>query len=375
MSLKESPLHPCHVEAGAKFAEFGGWSMPLEYAGGGVIAEHTAVRESAGIFDVSHLGKARVRGAGAVDFLNRCLTNDLDKIGNGQAQYTMLCNPDGGVVDDLIAYRFADDEVFLIPNAANTSAVVAALQAELDRGGDALTLTNEHLDHAVIAVQGPQSDEILDELGLPTGHDYMAFDVAELTIEGGVPVKLTVCRTGYTGERGYELVCPSSDAVAVWNAVMAAGGDRIRPAGLGARDTLRIEMGYPLHGQDLSPQITPVQARCGWAVGWKKESFFGHEALRAEKEAKPARVLRGIKAVGRGIPRHGMTVVDAAEDGSELGTVTSGTFSPTLKQGVGLALLAAGTVDGDRIWVQVRNRTEEFEVVKPPFVTPGVREN
>lgn len=375
MSLKESPLHPCHVEAGAKFAEFGGWSMPLEYAGGGVIAEHTAVRESAGIFDVSHLGKARVRGAGAVDFLNRCLTNDLNKIGNGQAQYTMLCNPDGGVVDDLIAYRFADDEVFLIPNAANTSAVVAALQAELDRGGDALTLTNEHLDHAVIAVQGPQSDEILDELGLPTGHDYMAFDVAELTIEGGSAVKLTVCRTGYTGERGYELVCPSSDAVAVWNAVMAAGGDRIRPAGLGARDTLRTEMGYPLHGQDLSPQITPVQARCGWAVGWKKDSFFGHEALRAEKEAKPARVLRGIKAVGRGIPRHGMTVVDAAEGGSELGTVTSGTFSPTLKQGVGLALLAAGTVDGNRIWVQVRNRTEEFEVVKPPFVTPGVREN
>lgn len=404
MSLKESPLQPCHVEAGAKFAEFGGWSMPLEYAGGGVIAEHTAVRESAGIFDVSHLGKARVRGDGAVDFLNRCLTNDLDKIGNGQAQYTMLCNPDGGVVDDLIAYRFADDEVFLIPNAANTAAVVAALQAELERGGDALTLTNEHLDHAVIAVQGPQSDEILNELGLPTGHDYMAFDVAELELNGsgaegqataaelsdsdpsrrGIEgdlapsekhVKLTVCRTGYTGERGYELVCASDDAVAVWNAVMAAGGDRIRPAGLGARDTLRTEMGYPLHGQDLSPEITPVQARCGWAVGWKKESFFGDQALRAEKDAKPARVLRGIRAIGRGIPRHDMGVVDAPDGGSAVGTVTSGTFSPTLKQGVGLALLAAGTVEGDRVWVQVRNRTEEFEVVKPPFVTPGVRES
>lgn len=375
MSLKQSPLQPCHVEAGAKFAEFGGWSMPLEYAGGGVIAEHTAVRESAGIFDVSHLGKARVSGDGAVDFLNRCLTNDLDKIGNGQAQYTMLCNPDGGVVDDLIAYRFSDDDVFLIPNAANTAAVVAALQAELDRGGDELTLTNEHLDHAVIAVQGPQSDEILSELGLPTGHDYMAFDVAELAIEGEKNLKLTVCRTGYTGERGYELVCASDDVVAVWNAVMAAGGDRIRPAGLGARDTLRTEMGYPLHGQDLSPEITPVQARCGWAVGWKKESFFGHQALRAEKEAKPARVLRGIRAVGRGIPRHDMGVVDAPDGGSAVGTVTSGTFSPTLKQGVGLALLAAGTVEGDRVWVQVRNRTEEFEVVKPPFVTPGVRES
>lgn len=374
MSLKESPLHPCHVEAGAKFAEFGGWSMPLEFAGGGVIAEHTAVRESAGIFDVSHLGKARVRGVGAVDFLNRCLTNDLDKIGNGQAQYTMLCNPDGGVVDDLIAYRFADDDVFLIPNAANTTAVVAALQAELDRGAEPITVTNEHDDHAVIAVQGPESDDILSALGLPTGHDYMRFEFADLEVDGRA-IALTVCRTGYTGERGYELVTAAADAVAVWQAVTAAGGGRIRPAGLAARDTLRTEMGYPLHGQDLSPQITPVQARCGWAVGWKKPSFFGHEALRAEKEAKPARVLRGLKAIGRGIPRAGMGVVGDAEASTELGTVTSGTFSPTLKQGVGLALLAAGTVEGDRVWVQVRNRTEEFEVAKPPFVTPGVRES
>ncbi|GAB3698194.1 glycine cleavage system aminomethyltransferase GcvT [Mariniluteicoccus flavus] len=364
--LKQSPLHQCHVEAGAKFAEFGGWSMPLEYAGGGVLAEHHGVRDAVGIFDVSHLGKARVKGAGAVEFLNSRLTNDLNKIGDGAAQYTLLCQDDGGVIDDLIAYRFSDDEVFLIPNAANTTTVVETLRRGLP---DGLELTNEHDDFAVIAVQGPKSDEVLEAMGLPTGHDYMSFDVADL--DG---VRLTVCRTGYTGERGYELVVPWADAVGVWGAVMAAGESHgIRPAGLGARDTLRTEMGYPLHGQDISPSITPVQARLGWAVGWKKESFDGHEALRAEKEAKPKRLLRGLKALGRGIPRAHMTLVDG--EGATIGEVTSGTFSPTLKTGIALALVDAAVAEGDTVKVQVRNRTEDFEVVKPPFVTPGVRES
>ncbi|GAB3623472.1 glycine cleavage system aminomethyltransferase GcvT [Mariniluteicoccus endophyticus] len=362
--LKQSPLHQCHVDAGAKMAEFGGWSMPLEYAGGGVLAEHHTVRDGVGIFDVSHLGKARVKGTGAVAYLNTRLTNDLDKISNGQAQYTMLCQADGGVVDDLIAYRFSDEEVFLIPNAANNAKVVETLRDGLPAG---LELTNEHDEYAVLAVQGPRSDDVLERLGLPTGHDYMSFDVSEL--EG---VGLTVCRTGYTGERGYELVALSADAGTVWNAVMAAGeADGIRPCGLGARDTLRLEMGYALHGQDISPEITPVQARLGWAVGWKKESFDGHEALRAEKEAKPKRLLRGLKAKGRGIPRSHMSVVVG---GRPVGEITSGTFSPSLKQGVALALVDASVAEGDTVGVEVRRRVEEFEVVKPPFVTPGVRE-
>jgi len=360
---RHSPLHDRHVALGAKFSEFGGWQMPLQYAG--VVAEHKRVRAAVGVFDVSHLGKLRVSGEGAVDFLNRCLSNDLGRIGAGQAQYTLACNSDGGVVDDLIAYRRSDTEVLLIPNAANTAAVHAALVAEAPSG---IEVADEHLDHAVIAVQGPLSDETLSALGLPVGHDYMAF--AEGSWGGA---GLTVCRTGYTGERGYELVVASAAAPALWDAVLAAGAEYdILPAGLGARDTLRTEMGYPLHGQDLSPSITPVQAGLNWAVGWDKPQFWGADALKAERAAGATRLLRGLKATGRGIPRPHMDVVDAA--GSHLGEVTSGTFSPTLGAGIGLALLDRTVGPGSMVGVVVRDRTEEFEVVKPPFVTPSVRQ-
>ena len=363
--LRRSPLHDRHVGAGAKFAAFGGWSMPLEYGGAGVLAEHTAVRTAVGLFDVSHLGKARVSGPGAAAFVNRCLTADLDRIGPGQAQYTLICNDDGGVVDDLIAYLVGPDEVFLIPNAANGAQVVAMLRAAAPEG---VTVVDEHDDHAVLAVQGPQADEVLAGAGLPVGHAYMSFVVVE---HAGAP--LIVCRTGYTGERGYELVTPSAAAPAVWDAVVAAGEPYgLQPAGLGARDTLRTEMGYPLHGQDLSPVITPVQARLGWAVGWKKPEFFGAAALRAEKEAGPSRVLRGIRAVGRGIPRPGMVVRDA--EGAAVGLVTSGTFSPTLKSGIALALLDPRLAEDDAVTVDVRQRREGFLVTRPPFVTTGVRE-
>ena len=364
-ALLHSPLQQRHVAAGAKFAPFSGWSMPLEYAGAGVLAEHAAVRNAVGIFDVSHLGKATVAGRGAAEFVNRCLTADLRKIGPGQAQYTLLCNPDGGVVDDMIAYLKSPDEVFLIPNAANCERVVALLA---EAAPDGVAVTNQHRDFAVLAVQGTLSDEVVSAAGLPAGHDYMTYVSADYE---GTPV--TVCRTGYTGERGYELVVPVSAAVAVWDAVLTAGEPYgLQPAGLGARDTLRTEMGYPLQGQDLSPTITPVQARLGWAVGWKKESFFGADALRAEKEVGPRRQLRGLRAVGRGIPRPGMVVRDP--DGREIGTVTSGTFSPTLKIGIALALIGAGLNDDDVVTVDIRNRQETFVITKPPFVTPGVRE-
>ncbi|MCE1173712.1 MAG: glycine cleavage system aminomethyltransferase GcvT [Propionibacteriales bacterium] len=358
-----SPLHERHVALGAKFSEFGGWLMPLQYAG--VVAEHKAVRGSVGIFDVSHLGKMRITGPGAVDFVNSCLTNDLRRIGPGQAQYTLLCNADGGVIDDMIAYLFSSDEVFVIPNAANTTEVVATIAAAAPAG---ITVTNEHRDFAVIAVQGTDSDEVLTALGLPVGQDYMAFAVASWQ---GTP--LTVCRTGYTGERGYELVVPAAAAPALWDAVMAAGESfGIAPCGLGARDTLRTEMGYPLHGHDLSPVISPVMAGINWAVGWDKPSFFGADALRAQREAKSGRLLRGLRADGRAIPRPEMAVY-VGED--EVGEVTSGTFSPTLGVGVALALIDRSVSLGDQVSVEVRGRREPFEVVKPPFVTPGVRES
>lgn len=336
--------------------------MPLQYAG--VVSEHKAVRDGVGLFDVSHLGKARITGADAVGFLNRCISNDAAKIGQGRAQYTLLCNQAGGVVDDLIWYWLADDELFLIPNAANTPEVVALLAAAAPAG---VRVADEHDDHAVLAVQGPQSDETLAALGLPVGHDYMAFAQAQLE-----DVPLTVCRTGYTGERGYELVVPAVESGRVWDAVMAAGAAHgIVPAGLGARDTLRTEMGYPLHGQDLRPDISAGQCAVGWAIGWKKDDFWGAEALRAEKAAGVPRRLTGLVAEGRGIPRPHMQVLS---EGEVVGEVTSGTFSPTLSKGIALALLPASVAIGQRVHVLVRGREEAFVVTKPPFVTPGVRE-
>ena len=361
-TTKTSPLHDKHVALGAKMADFGGWSMPIEYPGGGVVAEHTAVRERVGLFDVSHLGTVEVSGAGAKDFLNSCFTNDLDRIEPGKAQYTMVCAEDGGVVDDLIVYLRADDDLLLIPNAANTAEVVRLLTEAAPEG---VTVRSTHGEHAIMAVQGPRSDEVLQALGLPTGHGYMSFVDAEWN---GHP--MTVCRTGYTGERGYELVCAVEDASALWDAVVSAMEpfDGM-PCGLGSRDTLRTEMGYPLHGNDLSPDITPVMARSAWAVGWDKETFWGKEALAAQRAAKESRLSRGLVVTGRGIPRPGCAVLDA--DGKTIGEVTSGTFSPTLKQGIALALLDRGVQDGQEVVIDVRGRQIPAEVKKPPFVEGG----
>jgi aminomethyltransferase len=362
-----SPLHDRHVAAGAKLADFSGWSMPIEYAGGGVLAEHAAVREGVGLFDVSHLGTGTVRGPGAAEFINRCLTNDLDRIGAGQAQYTLCCQEDGGVVDDLIVYLHGPDDVLLVPNAANAEEVLGRLAEAAPAG---ITVENKHAEVAVLAVQGPKALQVLELLGLPGELDYMSF----VTGTGGDSAEVTVCRTGYTGEHGYELLVAADRAGEMWDAVLDAGQDEgIRLCGLGARDTLRTEMGYPLHGHELSKEISPVQARAGWAVGWKKPEFWGREALLAEKEAGPSRLLWGLKATGRQSPRPGMTVL--GPDGAAIGTVTSGTFSPSLRVGIGLALLdtGSGVAEGDEVNVDVRGRSLPVEVVKPPFVESHVR--
>jgi aminomethyltransferase len=360
-ALFRSPLHDRHVALGAKFAAFGGWDMPIEYAGGGVLREHASVREAVGVFDVSHLGKALFRGAGAADFVNSCLTNDLGRITPGQAQYTLCCAGDGGVIDDLIAYLVSEDDVFLIPNAANTAEVVLRLAKASPPG---VTVSDEHQRYAILAVQGPRSADALGKLGLPTDHDYMSFTQARLG-----DADLIVCRTGYTGEHGYELVINWDDAAAIWDALVAAG---VQPCGLGARDTLRTEMGYPLHGQDLSRDISPVQARSGWAVGWNKPAFWGREALVAEKAAGARRTLRGLELTGRGIPRGHMDVYAGEQ---KVGEITSGTFSPTKKIGIALALIdtAAGVSDGDLVQIDIRGRRTEARVTKPPFVQPSVR--
>jgi aminomethyltransferase len=364
-ALRRSPLHDRHEALGAKFAEFGGWSMPLEYPAG-VIKEHTAVRDSVGIFDVSHLGKAMVVGPGAAAYVNDTLTNDLARIHPGQAQYTLCCDDaTGGIVDDLIAYLHDDEHVLLVPNAANTAEVVGRLA---ETAPDGVKVVNHHEEYAVLAVQGRNSDEVLDKVGLPTGHDYMSFVEAEFE-NGGV----VVCRTGYTGERGYELIAPNDVAGPLWDALTAAGEEfGMLACGLGSRDTLRTEMGYPLHGQDISIDVTPNQARLGWAVGWNKERFWGRDVLLAEKAEGPKRILRGLVAVGRGIPRPGMRVSLTRD--VPVGVVTSGTFSPTLRKGIGLALVASTVNPEAEVGVDVRGRREIFQLTRPPFVNPSVRE-
>ncbi|MBX6388285.1 MAG: glycine cleavage system aminomethyltransferase GcvT [Frankia sp.] len=362
--LLRTAIYQRHVDAGAKLAEFGGWEMPIEYAGGGVLAEHRAVREAVGVFDVSHLGKARVAGPGAAEFVNATLTNDLRRIRPGQAQYTLCCDPSGGVVDDLIVYLRGDDDVFLVPNAANTAEVVRRLAAAAPAG---MSVTSLHTSYGVLAVQGPRSAEVLASLGLPADGGYMSFQDAEWK---GRPV--LVCRSGYTGELGFELLPGWEDTPELWDALLAAAqGLGGRACGLGARDTLRTEMGYPLHGQDLSLSITPVQARAGWAVGWDKERFWGREALLAERAAGPARLLWGLRSDRRAIPRPHMRVTDAA--GADVGEVTSGTFSPTLQIGIGLALLDRGVAEGDEVTVDVRGRQARMTVVRPPFVGSSPR--
>jgi len=356
-----SPLHAAHVALGATFGPFGDWEMPLQYDGGGVVAEHAAVREAVGVFDVSHLGKALVAGPGAAAFVNSCLTNDLRRIGPGQAQYTLCCTPDGGVVDDLICYLVTDDEVFCVPNAANNAEVVARLA---QAAPDGITVTNQHHDYAVLAVQGPRSTEVLRHVELPTEFEYMAFTDASWQ---GRPVR--ICRTGYTGEHGYELLPRGADAPALWDALLAAAESFDgRACGLGARDTLRTEMGYPLHGHELSADISPVQAGATWAVGWKKDTFWGRDALLAERASGPARRLRGLVALDRGVPRAGMAVCD--DQGRRVGETTSGTFSPTRKAGIALALIdsESGIEPGAEVAVDVRGRALRCAVVKPPFV-------
>ena len=361
--LVHSPLHDRHVGLGARMAEFGGWEMPIQYDG--VVEEHNAVRERVGVFDVSHLGNVEVKGQGAKDFVNRCFTNDLNRIGPWQAQYTLCCDDaSGGVVDDLIVYHGVADDFHLVPNAANAAEVVRRLRADAPAE---ITVTDQHRDFAIVAVQGPRSPDVLRDVGLDVDLDYMAFAMVERGDE-----RVVVCRTGYTGEHGYELVIPASAAPVLWDELLASAASYDgRPCGLGARDTLRTEMGYPLHGQDLSLDITPVQARCGWAVGWDKSRFWGRDVLTSERAAGARRLLWGLRSDARAIPRPQMAVRSGA--GDNVGEVTSGTFSPTLRTGIGLALLDRSAAEGDEVSVDIRGRDAVMTVVKPPFVPSHVR--
>jgi aminomethyltransferase len=362
--MNTSPLNDKHLALKAKMSDFGGWMMPIEYPGSGVLIEHSAVREKVGIFDVSHLGKASVVGLGALDFLNTILTNDLNKIGNGSAQYTLLCDENGGVVDDLIVYRKSETDLFLVPNASNTTEVVRILQ---EKAPLAVTVENLHSEYAVIAIQGPLAPKVLERLGVSAEIEYMAFTHSQIS-----GAEVIVCRTGYTGELGFEILPKVADSSLVWDRLV----DAIKEfdgvvCGLGARDTLRTEMGYPLHGHELSLKISPLEAGTSWAVGWNKDGFLGSKVLKNQKLAGPARRSMALKSLDKNIPRAGMVVKNV--EGEEVGEVTSGTFSPSLKAGIALALVNADIKVGDKLVIDVRGRQGDVEVVKLPFVASHVR--
>ena len=356
------PLNDVHLALGAKMCPFAGYQMPIEYPTG-TIAEHNAVRNTVGIFDVSHMGKIKVSGPGSVDFLNEVLANDLNRISDGQAQYSLLCSETGGVIDDLIVYRVSDDEVRIVPNASNAKAVAHILQS---LAPDDVMVLNFQDVQGILAIQGPNSAALLGAMGLPTQMDYMSFEVTMWN-----SFALTVCRTGYTGEHGYELIAPNEILVPLWHTLMELGEQfGLVPCGLGARDTLRTEMGYPLHGQDISTEITALTAKLGWAIGWDKPTFLGKALLDAEKVQGSPRTLYGLRALDRGVPRPHMKVL-AGE--VEVGETTSGTFSPTLQQGIALALLDSSVQLGDELAIDVRGRALRVEVVRPPFVPSHVK--
>jgi aminomethyltransferase len=355
--LRRSPLDAVHRRLRAKMGAFAGWDMPIEYRG--TLSEHKAVRESVGVFDLSHLGKVEVGGAGAHDTLQHALSNDLDRLTEpGAAQYTLCLTDEGTIVDDLIVYREADGYL-LVPNAANWPKVADAVRAS-GRGGTQVT---PRPDIAVIAVQGPRAPELVTGL-FPEAAELPYMHAAATTWRDG-PAR--VCRTGYTGEPGFELLVPGETAPALWEELFARGeGFGVVPVGLGGRDTLRLEMGYALHGNDISTDTDPFEARLGWAVAMDKGDFRGRDALAARKEAGPKRLLVGLLSSDRLIPRHGMAVLDGDRP---VGEVTSGTFSPTLRQGIALAyVLPDVAAKGTELQVDVRGRRGQVTVTRPPFV-------
>jgi aminomethyltransferase len=342
-TLRRTPLFQQHVDAGARIVPFAGWEMPVQYAG--VIAEHKAVRTDAGVFDVSHMGELEVEGPRAPEFLQSMLSNDLAKLEPGDAQYTLLTNESGGVIDDLIVYRLDQHRYLLVVNASNREPVFEWLKEHEVRGSDVRDVSD---DYALLAVQGPHA---LERLGLPKAK---AFTWAMGELDG---VEVMVNRTGYTGEEGVELGCMDEDAPRLWDAVLARG---VTPCGLGARDTLRLEVCYPLHGNDIGPQWDAISSGLGWVCALDT-GFTGSDVLREIKERGSERKLVAFRMTERAIPRQGMPI----EGGGE---VTSGSMSPMLDVGIGLGYVPAGSSAlGTELEIDVRGKTRRAEVVSKPI--------
>ena len=360
-TLKRTPLHDQHRAMGARMVEFGGWAMPVQYTG--VIEEHQAVRQAAGLFDLGHMGQLEVSGPDAARFLNWTLTNDITTLPEGLAHYSLLCQPDGGVLDDVIVYRLPD-RYLVVVNASNIDKDMSWLaDRRAERPEWDVTVRNASDETMMLALQGPRAEAILQPLtGLPLA-DLPPFGCVEADVAGTPAI---LARTGYTGEDGFELYFPAEASETLWTTLLKAGQDHgLLPIGLGARDTLRLEAKMALYGHELTENINPYEARVGWAVKLDKGDFIGREALRRIHDQGPARKLVGFRMVGRGIPRAGYPLI---HDGATVGEVTSGTMSPTLKEAIGLGLIQSELAGVSRpVAVLIRDRPVEALQVPTPF--------
>ena len=365
MALR-TPLYEAHVKAGARLVEFAGWDMPVQYAG--VLEEHAAVRERCGIFDVSHMGELSIEGPGALEAAQRLVTNDLSKCKDGQAQYSALCNEQGGVIDDIIVYRFSAERLFVCVNASGREKDFDWIKDHI-RAGAGVAVAQRSDDWAQVAIQGPAAPALVDSLCTPRVLDLGYYHFREASVAG--IAGCIVARTGYTGEDGFEVFCPPDRARELWDKLFEAGAAAgLAPCGLGARDSLRLEVAYRLYGNDMDLDHSPLEAGLGWIVKLDKPGgFIGSEALRKQKADGLRRKLVGFKLTGRGIARHGYPV-RAAGDAAHVGEVTSGTMSPVLKEPIGLAYVPAALAkEGTPFDIEIRGKPVAAVVAKTPFVT------
>ena len=356
----KTPLHGRHVALGGKMVPFAGWEMPVQYAG--ITEEHLAVRQAAGLFDVSHMGEIEVAGTDALAAVQRISTNDASRLEAGQAHYSALATPEGTFVDDLLVYRLADDHFLLVVNAANIAAGYRWIQDGIEGIGDAVAV-NTSSRYALLAVQGPRALDIVQSL---TDVDLAAIRYYRFATGEVAGIRATISRTGYTGEDGFEIFTAPQMADRLWTVLMSAGRHHgLQPAGLGARDTLRLEAAMRLSGQDIDGTTTMLEAGLGWIVGWQKADFIGRDALVKQREAGVDRKLVGFEMAGPGIARHGYAV---HAGGERVGVVTSGTRTPSVGKAIGLAYVpAAGTAPGTEYEVDVRGRRVPARVVPLPF--------
>ena len=366
-SLKKTPLHARHVASGARMVPFGGWDMPVEYAG--ITAEHMTVRERVGLFDVSHMGEIEIAGKDALAAVQKISCNDASKLQNGQAQYSGLLNADGGFVDDLLVYRLAAQHFLLVVNASHIADDYAHIAREISTFGDAVAV-DASSRYALLAVQGPRAKDTVQPL---TGVDLGAMQYYWFGHGEVASVRATISRTGYTGEDGFEIFVPPQQADRVWQAILESGREfGIAPCGLGARDTLRLEASMRLHGNDIDPATTPLEAGLGWIVGWNKGDFVGADRLRRQKAEGVSRKLVGFEMREPGIGRQGYRVM---ANGAPAGIVTSGTQTPYLKKAIGMAYVPSSlTALGTEFHVDIRGRAVRASVVPMPFYQrPGAR--